>query len=119
MCPHVSCKHFTFLAVDCAICINVLEQPSLIGRTDCKHAFYKVPPVADEVVELLDAMSIQDEDDVPIDNPPTPNNNLSAAATIRKSFFSYLRKIVYLYNVVFLFPVAVAAVLAHFFCPPS
>jgi hypothetical protein len=31
-----------------------------------------VPPVADEVVELLDAMSIQDEN-VPIDNPPTTN----------------------------------------------
>jgi hypothetical protein len=28
-------------------------------------------------------------------------------------------KMVYLYNVLFLFPFAVAAVLAHFFCPPS
>jgi hypothetical protein len=33
---------FFNFAVDCSICINVLEQPSLIVRTDCKHAFHKV-----------------------------------------------------------------------------
>jgi hypothetical protein len=67
---------------------------------------YQTPivfPQVSEGVELLDAMHIQDEDDVPddvhIDNPPTTNNNF--AATICKSFVSDLLKnvIVYLCNI--------------------
>jgi hypothetical protein len=47
-----------------------------------------VQPEAEEVVDLLDAMRIQ-EDDVPIDNPPTGN---LFAATVGKCFEHFLLK---------------------------